>query len=99
MNATATANMIASLIAERNYISPDQKNRLHRDLTCFCPKHCVFRKKRALSYLTTRLRLCSTLFNPGGSETTVQSTKSVMSALQGKEGGEIVEKRGRKKPY
>ena len=25
VNATATANMIASLIAERNYISPDQK--------------------------------------------------------------------------
>ena len=89
VNATATANMIASLIAERNYISPDQKQ-VAPGFDLFLSETLRIPKETRVIILNNQAEVMFDSFNPGGSETTVQSTKSVMSALQGKE-GEIVE--------
>ena len=90
VNATATANMIASLIAERNYISPDQKQ-VAPGFDLFLSETLRIPKETRVIILNNQAEVMFDSFNPGGSEITVQSTKSVMSALQGKEGGEIVE--------
>lgn len=89
-NATATANMIASLTAERNFISPDQKE-VTPGYDMFLAETLRIPKETRVIVLNSQAEVIFDSFNPSGGETTVQSTKSVMSALQGKEGGEIVE--------
>ena len=89
-NATATANMIASLTAERNFISPDQKE-VTPGYDMFLAETLRIPKETRVIVLNSQAEVIFDSFNPSGGETTVQSTKSVMSALQGKEGGEIIE--------
>lgn len=89
VDALKTANMVASLSYERDYVSTATKS-VAPGFEIFLSETLKIPHETRVIITNDQAEIIFDSFNIGTNQGAVQSTKSVMTALQGKEGSEIL---------